>query len=208
MTTAADFLASAQAIASKAKGYGEEALNHLPQRGPDYYDCIGFVRACLLADAGWFWPSERGGQDSWTVPNFLEWWNALRLGPDVHMDLYPSSTHLAADLLIFGNASHIGIAVDAADCLSALNPALGIRTVPIAKIALPLTHILRTGLAQAAVAPKTPAPAHTYTVVPGDTLSAIANRHGITWLALYALNAALIGPSPNLIRPGQVLVLP
>ncbi|HEY1169048.1 MAG TPA: LysM domain-containing protein [Candidatus Limnocylindrales bacterium] len=208
MTTAVEFLESAQAIASKAKGYGEKALNGLEQRGPDYFDCIGFVRACLLAKTRDLWPGEEGGGDSWTVPNFLYWWNALRLGPDVHMDLYPTSTPLAADLLIFGNAEHIGIAVDAAHCLSALNPALGIRVVPTEKIALPLTHILRTGLVQAAAAPKTPAPAHTYTVVPGDTLSAIAGRHGTTWLALYTLNAALIGPSPNLIRPGQVLVLP
>jgi hypothetical protein len=208
MTTAAAFLAAAQALASQAKGYGERALNGLEQRGPDYYDCIGFYRAAALEAAPSLWPSLHGGEDCWTVPDYLYWWDKLALGPDVHCDLYPSSTALPGDGLIFGTAAHIGIAVDAADCLSALNPALGIRTVPIAKIALPLTHILRSGLVQAAAAPKTPAPAHTYTVVPGDTLSAIAGRHGTSWLALYTLNAALIGPSPNLIRPGQVLVLP
>lgn len=46
--------------------------------------------------------------------------------------------------------------------------------------------------------------ARTYTVRPGDTLSAIASRHGTTWQALARLNDL---PNPNLIRPGQVIRL-
>jgi nucleoid-associated protein YgaU len=48
----------------------------------------------------------------------------------------------------------------------------------------------------------------TYVVQPGDTLSAIAawfEAHG--YGALYRANAAVIGANPDLIRPGQVLVV-
>ncbi|NNL48237.1 MAG: LysM peptidoglycan-binding domain-containing protein, partial [Acidimicrobiia bacterium] len=48
----------------------------------------------------------------------------------------------------------------------------------------------------------------TYTVASGDSLSAIAARYGISWQELYEANRALIGGDPNLIQPGQVLVIP
>ena len=49
----------------------------------------------------------------------------------------------------------------------------------------------------------------TYTVKAGDTLSGIAQKLGLAgWQALYDANRATIGGNPNLIKPGQVLVLP
>ena len=53
-------------------------------------------------------------------------------------------------------------------------------------------------------------PAARYVVQPGDTLSGIAARFAVRggWPALYAANRPLIGPDPDLIRPGTVLVLP
>ena len=52
-------------------------------------------------------------------------------------------------------------------------------------------------------------PGRTYTVRPGDTLSAIAAGLGIgDWRALYEANRSVIGPNPDLIRPGQVLSVP
>ncbi len=54
----------------------------------------------------------------------------------------------------------------------------------------------------------TPSP-RTYTVQPGDTLSGIAQKLGLSgWQALYQANAGVIGGDPNKIYPGQVLVLP
>lgn len=50
-----------------------------------------------------------------------------------------------------------------------------------------------------------PAPAITYTVQPGDTLSKIARQFGSTVTAIAAANNI---PNPNLIRAGQVLVIP
>ncbi len=48
----------------------------------------------------------------------------------------------------------------------------------------------------------------TYTVQPGDTLSGIGRRFGMDWRRIYEINRATIGSDPNLIRPGQVLVIP
>ncbi|WP_328693768.1 LysM peptidoglycan-binding domain-containing protein [Streptomyces phaeochromogenes] len=46
-----------------------------------------------------------------------------------------------------------------------------------------------------------------YTVRGGDTLSAIAARHGTTWQRIYAANKAAIGGDPDMIVPGQRLEL-
>ncbi|HEY6499893.1 MAG TPA: LysM peptidoglycan-binding domain-containing protein [Streptosporangiaceae bacterium] len=56
----------------------------------------------------------------------------------------------------------------------------------------------------------TPAPARTYVVRPGDTLSAIATRFGVRggWPALYAANRSRIGGNPDIIAVGVVLHLP
>jgi LysM repeat protein len=47
-------------------------------------------------------------------------------------------------------------------------------------------------------------------VRPGDNLSSIAARYGKTWQQLYAIpaNRQVIGSNPNLIKPGQRLVIP
>jgi len=49
-----------------------------------------------------------------------------------------------------------------------------------------------------------------YVVQPGDTLSGIAGRLDVRggWPALYAANRPVIGPDPDVIDPGTVLVLP
>jgi LysM repeat protein len=53
-------------------------------------------------------------------------------------------------------------------------------------------------------------PAATWTVRPGDTLSAIAVALALPggWQALYAANRRAIGPDPDLIRAGTILVAP
>ena len=49
-----------------------------------------------------------------------------------------------------------------------------------------------------------------YTIQPGDSLSGIATGLGVRggWQALYAANRTVIGPDPDVIHPGTVLVLP
>lgn len=46
-----------------------------------------------------------------------------------------------------------------------------------------------------------------YVVRAGDTLGEIAARHGTTWRQLHALNSAVIGPDPNVLRVGQRLAV-
>ena len=73
------------------------------------------------------------------------------------------------------------------------------------------TQITLASTLSVAAAPKTVArPGSRYAVRPGDTLSGIAARFAVRggWPALYAANRPLIGPDPNTIRPGTVLVLP
>lgn len=53
--------------------------------------------------------------------------------------------------------------------------------------------------------PPTPTDFDTYTVVKGDTLSGIAERYNTTWQYLAEINHL---ENPNLIYPGQVLLVP
>src|SRR5207248_4813081 len=73
------------------------------------------------------------------------------------------------------------------------------------------TQVILASTLSVAAAPKTVArPVSGYAVRPGDTLSGIAARFAVRggWPALYAANRPLIGPDPDVIRPGTVLVLP
>jgi LysM repeat protein len=71
----------------------------------------------------------------------------------------------------------------------------------------PDPDVIRPGTALAV--PGTGGPL-SYTVAPGDTLSAVAAALGVRggWRALYAANRRVIGPDPGLIRPGAVLAVP
>jgi LysM repeat protein len=64
-------------------------------------------------------------------------------------------------------------------------------------------------LTSVVAAPLAAAPAATWTVRPGDTLSAISAALALPggWQALYAANRAVIGPDPNALRPGMTLTL-
>lgn len=53
----------------------------------------------------------------------------------------------------------------------------------------------------------TPQTANKYIVKKGDTLSGIAARYNTTWQALYEKNKKVIGSNPNLIKPGQELII-
>jgi LysM repeat protein len=73
------------------------------------------------------------------------------------------------------------------------------------------TQVTLASTLSVAAAPKTVArPAARYVVQPGDTLSGIAARFAVRggWPALYAANRPLIGPDPDVVHPGTVLVLP
>jgi len=72
------------------------------------------------------------------------------------------------------------------------------------------TAVTVTSTVHVPAAPATARPAASYVVQPGDTLSGIAAALAVRggWPALYAANRNVIGPDPDVIRPGTVLVLP
>ena len=47
----------------------------------------------------------------------------------------------------------------------------------------------------------------TYTVKKGDNLTSIAKKYYTTWQKIYENNKDIIGNDPNLIKPGQVLII-
>jgi LysM repeat protein len=85
------------------------------------------------------------------------------------------------------------------------------RTQANMRIASSTTAVTLTSTVDAATASTTTAqPAPRYIVRPGDSLSSIAAARAVRggWQALYAANRRVIGPDPDVIHPGTVLVLP
>lgn len=61
---------------------------------------------------------------------------------------------------------------------------------------------------QAIVNQKVAPARRTYTVQRNDNLSSIAAKYGTTWQAIYNANKGTIGSNPNIIKVGQVLIIP
>jgi LysM repeat protein len=99
-------------------------------------------------------------------------------------------------------------------CIILLMPTAGMReTAASAQASIRTertTHVTVSTASLAVPAVTAAGPAVRYAVQPGDTLSGIAARFAVPggWPALYAANRSQIGPEPDLIRPGTVLVLP
>ena len=70
---------------------------------------------------------------------------------------------------------------------------------------------VKSGSSSTAPTLPTPGAPNRYTVKSGDSLSRIAKRvygDAKQWPRIYEANKALIGKNPDLIQPGQELVLP
>lgn len=63
-------------------------------------------------------------------------------------------------------------------------------------------------LSAALVVPATAQTTTIYVVQPGNTLFSIARQFCTTWQQVYQMNQAVIGPNPNVLRAGTVLVVP
>src|SRR5580704_8022998 len=84
------------------------------------------------------------------------------------------------------------------------------RTQANMRIASSTTAVTLTSTVDAATASTTTAqPAPRYVVRSGDSLSSIAAARAVRggWQALYAANRKVIGPDPDVIHPGTVLVV-
>lgn len=69
-------------------------------------------------------------------------------------------------------------------------------------------YYLQNALTKSPVNKPTPTNTTYYTVVSGDTLTAIASRFHTTWQTIYQANRSVIGSNPNIIIPGERLVIP
>ena len=72
------------------------------------------------------------------------------------------------------------------------------------------TEIILTNEVNVAAPVAAAKPMATYVVQPGDTLSGVADALAVPggWQALYQANRSIVGPDPNLIYAGAVLVVP
>ena len=90
-------------------------------------------------------------------------------------------------------------------------PASPARTSPVQPSEQATALAVTAGPLTAETATAKPTPGTvTWTVRPGDTLSAIAAALAVPggWQRLYTANRHAIGPDPNVIRPGTVLAVP
>lgn len=78
-----------------------------------------------------------------------------------------------------------------------------------AKSPTPVTPVAKPPVKAPAPPKPAPPPVKSVIVQRGDTLSGIAARNHTTWQRLYAYapNRSIIGPNPNLIKPGQRIVI-
>ncbi|MFF2633766.1 LysM peptidoglycan-binding domain-containing protein [Microbacterium sp. NPDC058021] len=109
-------------------------------------------------------------------------------------------------------ATHV---VQPGDTISAIAAAYGLRVTEVLALnGLGWSSVIQPGqtIQLAAAAPAAPAPAPApapaagvYTIVAGDTMSAVASRHGVSTDALLAANGM---DRSSIIYPGQTVVLP
>lgn len=82
-------------------------------------------------------------------------------------------------------------------------------TAPLSDTRLAVVDTAKAGHGSSVALKKLAAATVTVTVASGDTLSGLASRHcgNSTWTDIYQDNQSVVGGNPNLIFPGQVLVI-
>lgn len=95
--------------------------------------------------------------------------------------------------------------------LGSASPAQAAATqaVPQSRTQLAVVDTVKGGQGYKKAAKELAAVTATVTVAMGDTLSGLASRHcgNSTWTSIYADNQSVVGSNPNLIFPGQRLVI-
>lgn len=173
--------------------------------GPYSYDCSGLTQSAWRA-AGVSIPRTSQSQ-----------WNALTR--------VSVSEALPGDIVVYyGGASHVALYIGGGKIVEAPRPGRSVRTAaldsqPVLGVVRPtgggsVPDTVRTKSVPATVPEQRAAlpvsQGGRHTVVSGEYLSKIAAQHGTPggWKAIYALNLGVVGKNPDLIYPGQVLILP
>lgn len=168
--------------------------------GPNAFDCSGLMQAAWRA-AGVSIPRTSQAQLA----------GLTRVSP---------SSVRAGDLVIYKGGGHVAMYVGAGRIVEAPRPGAAIRSAPWrsgwyasnfvavvrpASRSVPTQGVPAPATPRVKKAPVQPSPvAGGYKVQPGDWLSKIAPRYGLTWRQLYTLNRGAIS-DPDLIYPGQRL---
>lgn len=172
--------------------------------GPYSYDCSGLTQAAWRA-AGVSIPRISSDQ-----------WHGL-----THV---PVSEALPGDIVVYyGGASHVALYIGGGRIVEAPRPGRSVRTAamdsqPVLGVVRPTGGGSVPDTVREKSVPATvpelrtvkPAAGGRHTIVSGEYLSKIAREHGTPggWKAIYALNLGVVGRNPDLVYPGQVLVLP
>jgi nucleoid-associated protein YgaU len=208
---------SGQSVAAKAVAYARAQFGKpyvYGATGPSAFDCSGLTMSAWRA-AGVSIPRTSQAQ----------WAGLARV---------PASAVQPGDLVVYNGARHVALYIGDGLIIEAPRPGKTVQTAPWRSgwYATHFTGVVRPAGASVAVersepqrqqaAPadrsgsrpavrdddvKVPAPGR-HTVRPGDTLSEIAEQHGVRdWRVLYAANRDKIR-DPDVIFPGQVLRVP
>lgn len=210
MSAFSDYLASVDGVAIDVDG----------NYGPQCWDLWTHYASNLIGVDPWWRCSTQSGGGHAPHPGYTcgIWWGFDNSGLNQWFTSH-QGTPQRGDVAIweFGSApapySHVAIVVeDRGDALLCMTQNPGACHYGVISKAGILGY-LRPDNQSFFDGPSNPAPAPvptgtTYIVQPGDCLSVIADHYGIAWPDLYAANAEVVGPNPNLIYPGQVLVIP
>lgn len=187
-------MAAAYALAKVGHGYYVYGGT-----GPSAFDCSGLTSAAWRA-AGVHIPRSSSAQ--------------------LHGLRHVSSPRIG-DIIVYRGGGHVALYVGNGRIVEAARPGTSVRIEPwrsgwyathFTAIVRPYSKTVTTQEAPAPAAHRktthTPVRDH-YTVKPGDWLSKISARYNLAggWERLYALNRHVIGSNPDMVFPGQVLVL-
>lgn len=169
-----------------------------PVSGGEYPWCVVFI---------WWLFRELGASDLFCGGQMTAWCDFVRQWAMSHGQ-WVTEGYQPGDLVLFdwnqdGQLDHIGLVVSAnGNALTTIEGNVSEQVGQCTRSGITMIGAYRPNYVGGKPAP---APTGTYTVVRGDTLSAIAAKFGTTVADLVSANNIT---NPNLIYPGQVLVIP
>lgn len=170
-----------------------------PMSGSAYPWCVVFI---------WWLFKELGASDLFCGGEKTAWCNYVRQYAISH-NQWVTSEYKPGDLILFNwdgdeVLDHIGLVTEVnGNALTTIEGNYNDKVSVCTRSGITMIGAYRPNYA-GGVKPA-PAPTGTYTVVRGDTLSAIAAKFGTTVADLVSANNIT---NPNLIYPGQVLIIP
>lgn len=171
-----------------------------PVSGGEYPWCVVFI---------WWLFANLGASDLFCGGEKTAWCNFVRDYAKKN-NQWVTDNYKPGDLIMFNwntddVLDHIGLVIEVnGNALTTIEGNVSEKVGQCTRSGITMVGAYRPNYAGSEVKPS-PAPTGSYTVVSGDTLSGIAARFGTTVAVLVSANNIT---NPNLIYPGQVLVIP